>query len=474
MSVASLTEALDEGQVTVVDVVEAHLERIDLLNPELNLLCFVYGTEARSAAHRAAGTPTTTSQPGGKEPLRGVPYVLKDFTPTRHLRTTRGSYAFEHWVPEADPPMVERMRTSGAILVGKSATSELAHSSFTRTPLWGTSRNPWDPTRTPGGSSGGSAGAVASGMAVLAEGSDAGGSVRIPASCCGVVGFKPTYGRIPMHATPDDFDPVYHFGPIARNVDDVLAMFSVIEGPDERDPTSVVPGLGRPLEAAIDLRGLRVALSLDLGYYRVHHEVADNTAALAGTLEELGAGVEPVELGWDASVNWAWDANWAATLASLYGDALAGHEDHTDPELLRLVEDGRRLTAVELKSVGPIRTRQWERLRPVLEHHDILVCPTLALPVPPAVGVEDSDYGTTGSDGMFDGLEMTSPFNLVPFCPVISVPTGFSSDGLPTGGQIVGRRFADETVLAVAKAFQVARPWPTPPVPPAARPIDRG
>lgn len=456
-----LARRIRHGEVAAAEVIDAHLERIQQLNPALNALCFVYADEARQLAIRA---DELTARGHDLGPLHGVPYVLKDFTPTRGRRTTRGSYLFEHWVPDFDPPIVERLREAGGILVGKSTTSELAHSSFTRSPLWGTSRNPWDHTRTPGGSSGGSAAAVASGMVPIAEGSDAGGSVRIPASCCGVVGFKPAHGRIPMHATPNDFEQLSHFGPIARTVRDIVAMFEVMEGPDERDPLTHVPGLPRPLRPAVSVRGIRVGLSIDLGYYEVDHDVARNTASVASALDELGAEVEEVDIGWDRSVNDAWATNWSVALASLYGNAHGRHADLVDPELTALIVQGRSVSGVELKHVDLVRTWQWERLRTVLDRCTVLLCPTIAIPVPPAEGAEDSDFEASTPEGRFAGLEMTSPFNLVPQCPVISVPSGFSRCGLPTGVQIVGRRYDDVTVLSVAAALERARPWPSPPI----------
>jgi Asp-tRNA(Asn)/Glu-tRNA(Gln) amidotransferase A subunit family amidase len=452
---AELIGLIRSHALTTTEVVDAFLDRIDRLNPTFNLFCLTCADEARRQAVAA-------DEHAGREPARaleGVPYALKDFTPTRGLRTTRGSYAFEQWIPDEDPPIVERLRDAGGILLGKTTTSELAHSSFTRSRLWGVSRNPWNAERTPGGSSGGSAGAVAAGLVPIAEGSDAGGSVRIPASCCGVFGFKPAHGRVPMHATPNDFEQVFHFGPITRTVSDAILMLEAIEGPDDRDPMTVVPGLPRPIQAVDRLDGLRAAVTVDLGYYRVHDDVARNTEHAAEALRELGMQVEPVELDWDQSLNEAWATNWSVLLATLYGESLDRVADRVDPELLLLVDRGRSLSAVALKQVDLVRTRLWASLRRIFDHFDVLVCPTLAVLVPPAEGVEDSDYESSTSDGRFAGLEMTSPFSLVPQCPVASVPSGFDRDGLPTGMQIVGRRFDDVTVLGVAAGFERIRPW---------------
>jgi amidase/aspartyl-tRNA(Asn)/glutamyl-tRNA(Gln) amidotransferase subunit A len=368
---------------------------------------------------------------------------------------------FEDWVPAEDAPIVERLQAAGAVLVGKTATSELAHSSFTRSPLWGVTRNPWNRSRTAGGSSGGSAAAVAARMVPLAEGSDAGGSVRIPASCCGVVGFKPSAGRVPVHAFASDFEPIFHFGPLSRTVADACLMFDVMQGPDDRDPLSVVPALDRlgEWQQSVDVTKLRIALSVDLGYYEVDTAVADNTVRAAAAFRELGAEVTTVDLGWDRSINDAWALNWSVLLATLFGDIEAAHRDRVDPELVKLIEEGRHHSAIELKHVDIVRSKQWAKLRDILRSHDLLVCPTVALPVPPAEGLEDSDFESDSPDGKFRGFEMTSPFSLVPQCPVISVPSGVSPDGMPTGMQLVGRRFADAELLYAAAAYERTHPW---------------
>jgi Asp-tRNA(Asn)/Glu-tRNA(Gln) amidotransferase A subunit family amidase len=200
-------------------------------------------------------------------------------------------------------------------------------------------------------------------------------------------------------------------------------------------------------------------LSVDLGYYEVHPKIGANTRAAIRTLEELGIGVEEVELGWDRTVNDAWAVNWSVGLATLFGDDIDRIGSLADPELVSLIEQGRAVSGIELKQVDVTRTWQWARLRKVFETFDFLVCPTLAVPVPPAEHTEDSDFGATTPEGRFAGFEMTSPFSLVPQCPVISVPSGFDDEGMPTGLQIVGHRFDDVGVLGLATAYERVRPW---------------
>jgi Asp-tRNA(Asn)/Glu-tRNA(Gln) amidotransferase A subunit family amidase len=450
-----LAELIRTRTISPLDIVDASLERIESLNPVLNLFCFVYAQEARDEAKRAERAVARGAELG---PLHGVPYALKDLTPTKGKRTTLGSYAFEHWIPHEDPPVAERMRAAGGILIGKTTTPEFAYSGFTSSPLWGVSRNPWDPARTPGGSSGGSAGAVAAGMVPLAEGSDAGGSIRIPASYCGIFGLKPSLGRVPMHISSNDFEQLFHMGPLTRGVSDGALMLSVMQGPDERDPQSLSPPFDVPLPLSSTVEGMHLALSLDLGYAAIHPDVEENTRRAAEVFEELGATVEAVELGWTREVHDSWSGHWRALLAAAYGDLLEVYEDRMDPKLVRIMRAGERMSAVELKRLDHERSRQWDRIRPILQSHDAMLCPTMAIPPPPAEGSEER-YGGDTADGKYVAFDLTCPFNLIGQCPAASVPSGFDSDGLPTGLQIVGRRFADLTVLGLAAAYEHVAPW---------------
>jgi len=451
-----IASRVGRGEWSAVAVASSHLERIRLLNQKYNFFCFVYEEEALATAAEIDRMVQQGRTPG---PFWGVPYALKDFMPTKGKVTTLGSEAFKDWIPTEDPPVVERLRQAGGILLGKTTTSELAHSSFTRSHLWGVSRNPWDSSRTPGGSSGGSAGAVATGMVAVAEGSDAGGSVRIPASCCGVVGYKPPLGRVPMHSTGNDFETIFHHGPLARSVDDCALMLNVMAGPDERDPLSLLDRPSFSIPVPVQVSGLRVALSIDLGFFEVDPQVRDGCLAVGMALRELGATVDQVELGWEREVVDSWAAYWGVLLAAMYGDKIEAYGEVMDPALLRLIRQGQHMDAVSFKQIDLARSRQWQCLAPVLQSHEVLICPTLAVPVPAAEGLDDDSYGAPSESGKLLGLDMTCPFNFVPQCPVISVPCGRTKDGLPIGVQVVGRRFDDLTVLMVAKAIERVVSW---------------
>ena len=455
-SAAELAQAIARGELSSVEVIESAFRRIDSVQGKLNPFCFLYEEEAHGLAREAdaavaAGAPLP--------PLHGVPVAIKDFTPLAGKRTTRGSYALEHWVPEEDPVIVKRLRAAGAIIVARTTTPEFAFSSFTESPLWGITRNPWDPARTPGGSSGGSAVAVATGCVPLAEGTDMGGSVRIPAALCGVVGLKPSLGRIPMDILPTAFDSISHFGPLARTVEDAALFLSVTQGAHDADIRSLggSPDYGdlRP----DSLRGRRIALSVDLGFYAVDTEVEANTRNAADMLRELGAQVEEIHLDWNRRVVDAWFAYWGVFLAASFGNLRAEHASRMDPEVLRLMAEGDRMGAVEFKRLEVIFTEQWKELAAVFESFEALVCPTMALPAP-EVGREDSDFDWEDESGRFHGLDMTCPFNNVAPCPALSVPSGFTRNGLPTGLQIVGRRHDDRGVLEIGAALEPLIGWP--------------
>jgi Asp-tRNA(Asn)/Glu-tRNA(Gln) amidotransferase A subunit family amidase len=450
-----LVERIRAGELSPVALIDASLARIDEVNPRLNAFCAVYREEARARAHECETMVRHGARLG---PLHGLPVAIKDFTPIAGKLTTRGSHVFADWVPNSNPVIVERLIGAGAIIIGKTTMPEFGYSSFTSSPLWGITRNPRDPTRTSGGSSGGSAVAVATGCVSLAEGTDMGGSVRIPASFCGIVGLKPALGRIPMDILPTVFDSISHFGPLARTVDDAALFLSVTQGPDDRDIQSL-PDLQIPVPVPRGVRGLRIALSVDLGYYRVDAEVAGRVREAANALAGAGALVEQVGLTWSRDINDAWARYWEVFLAACFGHYVAEHRSRMDPHLVELIERGFETTAVEFKRLEEVRTRQWQSLAAVFRGYDALICPTMARPAPSA-DMWDGDFGQTDRDGRYDGLDMTCPFNLVPQCPALSLPVGTTREGLPVGFQFIGHRFDDLSVLRMGATLEgLIRPF---------------
>jgi len=450
-----LARLIRAGELSPVEVVANALERIEEVDPTLNCFCFVYPDEAIELA-RAAERAVHAGEAVG--PLHGVPIAIKDLTPTKGKRTTMGSYAFEHWVPERSALIVDKLLGAGAIMVGKTTTPEFAYSSFTESPLWGVTRNSWNPERTPGGSSGGSGAAVASGCVPLAEGTDMGGSVRIPASWSGLVGLKPSFGRIPLDFLPTQFDTIQHFGPLARTIADARLFLACAQGPDDRDIMSLAPALdlSGPLDGSAE--GLRLALDVDLGHYAINPEVEAATREAAAALAGAGAVVEEVDLRWTREIADAWVKHWGVYLAAIFGDQLAEYRDRMDPHVVALMDHGLAMGAVEFKRLEFVRTEAWQKLRRVLESYDALLCPTMSQPARP-VDEDDAVWYRDRGDGLYHGLDLTSPFNYVSQCPALSVPSGWSSEGLPIGLQIVARRYRDDLALRIGAALERVRPW---------------
>jgi len=454
MPALDLVRAIRDKSVSPVEVVANSLARIEEVQPNLNCFCFTYPEEAIKRARLAEHAVLAGETVG---PLHGVPVAIKDLTPTRDKTTTRGSRLFHDWRPDHDAVVVERLLAAGAIMVGKTTTPEFALSGFTQSTLWGTTRNPWNPEHTPGGSSGGSAVAVATGCVALAEGSDMGGSVRIPAAFCGIVGLKPSFGRIPLDRTLGEFGTLAHFGPLARRVDDAALFLQCTQGPDDRDLQSLPAGPDIPLPLPTDITGLKLALSIDLGYIVVDPEVRSNTMLAADHLRDLGAVVEEVDLGWTPEINFAGWIGLFASAAALVEPYWESSRHMLDPATILAVEDGLTASAKDLKNLELVRSAQWDKLRPVLEAFDSLLCPTIALPAP-RLGATDRDYGYVDEQGYHD-FEMTFPFNVVSPCPALTVPSGFTAAGLPTGLQIVGRRYDEVTVLRIGSALERTLGW---------------
>ena len=455
MAAAEIARRIRAKELSPVEAVENSLARIEEMNAALNCFCFTYPEEAIDKA-RAAERAVMSGAPMG--PLHGIPIAIKDFTPTRGKTTTLGSRVFEHWVPEHDSVIVERLAAAGAIMVGKTTTPEFASGGFTRSPLWGVTCNPWNAERTPGGSSGGAAAAVAAGCVPLAEGSDFGGSVREPAACCGIVGLKPSLGRIPCDLQETRFDTTNHFGPLARGVADAALFLDAAQGSDTRDIQSFLPRLEVPNPPQADVEGLKLALNVDYGHFFVAPEVAANTRAAADALAECGARVETVEIAWDRSVVAFAEDHSNARVAYAFGDYLEEWRDRMSPRVVAMIEAGRRVTAADLIRFEVARTRHWEAYWSALAGHDALLCPTQAGPAP-RNDQSEADFDWEDEDGRYHGHFMAQHFSFISQCPAISVPSGFTGDGLPTGLQIVGRPYDDLGVLNIAAAFEQARPW---------------
>jgi Asp-tRNA(Asn)/Glu-tRNA(Gln) amidotransferase A subunit family amidase len=450
-----LDRLIRAGDVSPVELTEAVLERIDRLNPALGAYITVTADLARAQARDAEGRARRGERRG---PLDGIPYSVKDLEDTAGIRTTYGSKWFEAYVPPADGAAAGRLRATGGILLGKTNTPHFGHKDMSDNLIGPPCRNPWGLDRTSGGSSGGAAAAVASGLGPLAHGSDGAGSIRCPASLCGVVGFKPSFGRAPYHPSPDYWASRSHNGPIARTVRDAALMLSALAGPDSRDPLSIdAPPEDYVAGCDGDLRGLRVAWSPDLGYLPVDPEVRAITEAAARRFTHLGCALDAPALGWP-DMREPHGIIWQVGVASRHQDRAREHPDRIEPSLMRMIVSAGRVSALDYGRALLARAPFYEAVGRFFEKYDLLLTPAMpvaAWPVEP-----DSAAVIDGSEAptLLERLTFTFPFNLTGQ-PAVSVPCGWTRAGLPVGLQIIGRWHADTVVLRAAAGFEAIQPW---------------
>jgi aspartyl-tRNA(Asn)/glutamyl-tRNA(Gln) amidotransferase subunit A len=449
-----LAAAIRAKTLSPVDVVDAVLARIDRLNPTLNAYCTVTHEAARAAAKEAEAAVMRGDTLGI---LHGVPVSVKDLVMTKGVRTTWGSKLFEQFVPTEDAPVVERLKRSGAIILGKTNTPEFGFKGVTDNPVFGPTRNPWSLKHTPGGSSGGGTAAVAAGLGPLAVGTDGGGSIRIPCSCCGLVGLKATLGRVAAAPTYGGLETLAHTGPMARTVRDAALMMNAIAGPDARDLSSL-PADGSDYLANLDrgARGLRLAWTSDWGYAAVDPEVRRIAEAGAKRFAEAGCRVEEAHPGFQ-SPEAAFHVLFTGSIAARLGERLPEWRDRFDPGLVWIIEQGMKWSAIEFVNAANWRRTLSDAFVKFFERYDLLLTPTLAAP-PPAIGVNEYDEIGGRKVGPWGWVAFTYPINMTGY-PAASVPCGWTAGGLPVGLQIIGPRFADGLVLRAAALFEMIMPW---------------
>jgi amidase len=444
-------------KVSPLEVTQAALARIDAVNPQVN----AFVTVAREAALWEARRATAAMRRGkALPPLFGVPVGIKDVTQTKGILTTYGSTLFKDHVPEVDALVVERLKAAGAIVLGKTNTPEFAFGPNTVNAVFGATRNPWNLARTAGGSSGGSAAALATGMCPIAEGTDLGGSLRGPAAHCGVVGCRTTPGLIPRYPSVLAWDTYSVEGPMARTVADAALMLSVMAGPDPRSPISYAVDtreLARAAQAPW-VKGWRIAWTPDLGgLVSVDGVVREVFEDAVSALGDAGARVEAACPDM-SEVPEIVRLSRGFLMVARHGDKLPRHRDVLQAGLVENTEQGLALTAADVARGELLRTTLWNRVREFLDGRDLWVTPTTAMaPFP----LEQPVLGRSFLTYAFSVLGL----------PAISVPAGFTRDGLPIGLQIVGKRGGEAAVLRAAAAFETARPWAhrVPPVVPGPR-----
>lgn len=449
-----LTALIRKKKVSPVEVVDAVLGRIEKLNPTLNAYVTLTADQARKdarTAERALGKRSATLGA-----LHGIPFSVKDLVITKGVRTTFGTPLYRDNVPTEDAPMVERLKSAGGIMLGKTNTPTYGWIGATHNLLFGVTRNPWNLDRTPGGSSGGASAAVAAGLGPLAVGTDGGGSIRIPASFTGIFGFKASYGRIPTYPASGAWS-LSHVGPMTRTVADAALMMQVCAGPDERDPSSLpAEKIAYTKSVKGSVKGWRVAYADDLGFAEaVDPEVRETCARAVQAFRQLGCRVERVTPAWPSPKD-CWEQIFCGGIAT----RMAGYLDQReqiDPGLYAIIEATLRNPPTRYVQAWLDRLAWWQHPRAFFEKYDLLLTPTTACP-PFAVGLDNPTEVAGKPVGPYAWIPFTFPFNLTGQ-PAASVPAGFTKDGLPIGLQIVGRRHADASVLTASAAFERARPW---------------
>jgi Asp-tRNA(Asn)/Glu-tRNA(Gln) amidotransferase A subunit family amidase len=442
-------------ELSPVELMTAVIDRAEKVEPQINAFADTRYEEALELAREAERRYAA----GEARPLEGLAVAVKEEAPIAGQPNRLGSIPLKDERAEHTAVFVQRILDAGGIVHARTTTPEFSCAPVTWSRLWGITRNPWNTAFSPGGSSGGSGASLAAGSTTLATGSDIGGSIRIPASFCGVVGFKPPYGRVP-EVEIFNLDHYCHEGPLARTVRDAALLENVIAGPHPSDVASIRPKLEIP-ERLEPIGGMRIALSVDLGCYDVDGEVAGNTRAAADRLRDAGAVVEEVQLPWDLqTIGRAARIHFGMIFAPSIRGIYEAHADELSSYTKTFYAESQEISKDDLVEGLELEARIYAPLGEVLERYDALICPTFGIPAYPA----DHDNGDPVEvDGRVheDWVEtlMTVPFNIASRCPVISVPSGVAKTGVPTGLSIVGRTYDDVTAFRVAAAHEERFPW---------------
>lgn len=446
LTLSAALDALHGQKTTAQDLAEACFRQIERLNPKLNAFITVIDVRSALDAQLPAGVHPLTSA------LRGIPIAVKDLFDTAGICTTSGSLFFSDHIPDADAFVVEKLKQAGAILLGKTNTHEIALGVTGNNPHYGTARNPWDTSRIPGGSSSGSAIAVATGMALGALGTDTGGSIRIPASLCGVVGLKPTYGRVSLRGVFPLSWNLDHVGPLTRCVKDAALMLQVISTYDPIDPTSIKMLTGDYLGHLVDdMEGRKIAMGVGDYIENVDPEVMSAVRATRKVFEAMGCRVHDVDVSWMREAALANRTMTQADGAAVHRDRLKEHPEMFGEDVRRRLEEGAKTTSTDYILARRTQIEVRKRCEQFFESHDILITPTTPIAAPTIEGndaVEQAGRLT----------RFTAPFNLAGL-PALSVPCGFTREGLPIGMQIVSRAWSEAKVLNAGYAYEQVTEW---------------
>ncbi|MCA9986762.1 MAG: amidase [Anaerolineales bacterium] len=441
-------------QLSPVELMQAVIARAEQVEPHLNAFTYTYYEEALAAAREAE----KRYRDGSARALEGIPTTIKDESHIAGLPTSNGSRLMQDFVAEHTTPVVERLLAAGAIVHARTATPEFSVCGVTWSDLWGVTRNPWNLAITPGGSTGGSSAALAAGSTILSNGSDIGGSIRIPAAMCGLIGFKAPYGRNPEDV-PWNLEYFNHPGGLARTVGDSILLQNVISGPHPHDIASLKPKITLP-DTYDNIEGWRIAYSLDLGYNPIAPDVVRNTLATLDRFRQLGATVEEVQLNWTEAVRDAYMHHLG------YGSLGVFMQEYGTPEKRPLLtsyaryflEFSEQVTREQALAAELMAAQMYSDMSQLFANYDLFICPTIGSTAVPA----DLDFSTdtvniagrevNGKSGWF----LTYPFNILSRCPVMALPSGLADNGVPTSIQLVGPTFEDAVVYQAAAAYEAA------------------
>ena len=446
----------ERRSLSPVDLMEAVVARCRKFAGAINPFTVTYYDQALEDARQAESRYTR----GEPRPLEGIPVLIKDLHPMAGEITTQGSRIFANHRDVRSHPCVERLLGAGAIVLARSTVPELGIDTVCSTPLWGTTRNPWRLDASPGASSAGAAAAVAAGLATLADGSDYGGSIRIPATYCGVFGYMPPFGRNPGMA-PSNSDPFTHYGPLTRTVEDAALFQNVTSGVHPRDLCSLRDRVTIPRRLA-GVRGWKIATSIDLGYVEVEPEIRENFLDVLAAFRDLGCVVEPIALGWTRDCLAAFEIHAAHRFAASIDPSLRARIEELPAVVQARLDLAGRLRPEDLRYAHGVMTGMYETLGPLLDRYDVLLCPSARF-TSIAAEMPALDWGSVEIGGWrlpaMNDTNLCYPFNMLGQLPVASVPSGFSACGVPFGFQIVGRSYDDLGVFRAARAFERVRPW---------------
>lgn len=454
LTVADAARALRNGDYSALELTDAYLRRIEALNPTINAYITVTAERARDDARRATEELAAGKMRG---PLHGIPIAHKDLYETAGIRTTGGSKIHGGYIPTADSTVVRKLREAGTVLLGKLNTHEYAYGVTTNNPHYGATRNPWDLQRIPAGSSGGSGAAIAAGLATAATGSDTGGSIRMPASLCGAVGLKPTFGRVSKAGVMPLSYRFDHTGPLTRTVEDAALMFNAMAGYDPRDPSTVrTPVLDATVDLGLGLQGLRIGVPRAYFFAQLEDDIAAAIEIAIGEFQRLGADVREVDIPGVAEGLSGTFAYVLAEAQQIHARSLRERSEDFGIDVLEILTSytpGTDDLLAGLRACDALTVS----MREALETVDVLLTPTTPITAV-RIGQELVRYGNIEESVLGAMIRCTAPFNTT-HLPALSLPCGFSQPGLPIGLQIAGRPFDEATVLRVGYAYEQATDW---------------